>query len=56
DHALCDGRRQRIVDRAHFVGVAGAEGLVRAAAPIELPPPTLLRPLAEYEAVVGGGW
>jgi hypothetical protein len=56
DHALCDGRRQRIVDRAHFVGVAGAEGLVRASAPIELPPPTLLRPLAEYEAVVGGGW
>ncbi|MDX0525390.1 IS21 family transposase [Sinorhizobium medicae] len=56
DHALCDGRRQRIVDRAHFVGVAGAEGLVRAAAPIELPPPTLLRPLAEYEAVAGGGW
>lgn len=56
DHAVCNGRRQRIVDRAHFVGVAGAEGLVRAAAPLELPPPTLLRPLAEYEAVVGGGW
>jgi len=33
DHALCDGRRQRIVDRAHFVGVAGAESLVRASAP-----------------------
>ncbi|MFU0507629.1 IS21 family transposase, partial [Pseudaminobacter sp. NGMCC 1.201702] len=47
---------QRIVDRAHFVGVAGADGVVRAAAPIDILPPTLLRPLAEYEAVVGGGW
>lgn len=56
DHAVCRGRRQRIVDRAHFVGVAGAEGPVRTEAPIELPPPALLRPLAEYEAVVGGGW
>jgi transposase len=55
DHALCRGRRQRIVDRAHFVGVAGAEGLGRAA-PIDVPPPVLLRPLAEYEAVVGGSW
>lgn len=56
DHAVCNGRRQRIVDRTHFVGVAGAEGLVWAAAAIELRPPALLRPLAEYEAVVGGGW
>ncbi len=24
--------------------------------PSSSPPPTLLRPLAEYEAVVGGGW
>lgn len=30
DHALCRGRRQRIVDRMHFVGVAGFEGPVRA--------------------------
>ncbi|MER8760644.1 IS21 family transposase, partial [Mesorhizobium sp. M0976] len=52
----CQGRRQRIVDRAHFVGVAGAEGPVRAAAPIEIAPCALLWPLAEYEAVVGGGW
>lgn len=56
DHAVCGGRRQRIVDRGHFVGVAGAEGLVRAVAPVEPPPSALLRPLAEYEAVVGGGW
>ena len=55
DHPFCQGRRQRIVDRAHFVGVAGSEGLVRTA-PIEIAPAALLRPLAEYEAVVGGGW
>ena len=55
DHALCQGRRQRIVDRTHFVGVAGMEGLVRSV-PVEKTPAALLRPLAEYEAVVGGGW
>lgn len=43
------------VDRRHFVGVAGFEGPVRAAAPVEIAPATFLRPLAEYEAVVGGG-
>lgn len=56
DHPVCAGRRQRIVDRAHFDGVAGANGLVRVPARIELAPPVLLRPLSEYEAVVGGGW
>lgn len=55
DHVLCRGRRQRIVDRAHFVGVAGFEGPVRAD-PVEIAPAALLRPLAEYEAVVGGAW
>lgn len=55
DHALYRGRRQRIVDRAHSVGVAGFEGPVRAA-PIAIAPAALLRPLAEYEAVVGGAW
>jgi hypothetical protein len=56
DHALCRGRRQRVMDRAHFVGVAGFEGPVRAD-PVEIAAPAaLLRPLAEYEAVVGGAW
>ncbi|APG86359.1 transposase (plasmid) [Sinorhizobium americanum CCGM7] len=55
DHAVCRGRRQRIVDRAHFIGVAGVEAPVQAA-PIEITASALLRPLAEYEAVVGGGW
>lgn len=56
DHALCRGRRQRIVERAHLAGVVGAAGPVRSAPTDTVPPPALLRPLAEYEALVGGGW
>jgi transposase len=51
-HAETAGRRQRIVDPAHFHGVAGAARPV-AAKPAEA---ALLRPLAEYELVAGGGW
>ncbi len=61
-HRLAEGRRQRVIDRAHLDGVAGREGAVRRAA-IETPavvdpssPPSLLRPLAEYEAVAGGSF
>lgn len=56
DHALCRGRRQRIVERAHLTGVVGAAGTVRSAPTDVTSPPALLRPLAEYEALVGGGW
>ncbi|MEQ9153458.1 MAG: IS21 family transposase [Parvibaculum sp.] len=59
DHAVCPGRRQRIIDRAHFAGVAGADGPVRQPSPapaLPAPPSSLLRPLAEYEAAAGGGW
>lgn len=60
-HAKADGRRQRIIDPAHLAGVAGFGGRVmRAAAgpPGDAPPPVpeLLRPLAEYEALAGGGF
>jgi hypothetical protein len=55
DHPVCEGRRQRITDRAHFVGVAGA-GPIREAPIAPSPPSALLRPLAEYEAVAGGRW
>jgi len=54
-HLLCSGRRQRIVDPQHFEGVS----LTRAQT--GQPPDVggrardeLLRPLSEYEAVVGG--
>jgi transposase len=56
EHVLCRGRRQRIVERAHLAGVVGAAGPVRSAPADLVPPPALLRPLAEYEALVGGGW
>ena len=57
-HAETTGRRQRIVDPAHFHGVAGVARPVSVAAPaVAAPPePALLRPLAEYERVAGGGW
>lgn len=55
DHPVCDGRRQRVVDRAHLAGLVGS-GLPPVASSPSALPPTLLRPLAEYEAVVGGGW
>lgn len=60
-HARSAARHARIVERAHFDGVAGADGaVVRRIVVEEEPPvaaaPALLRPLAEYEALVGGGW
>ena len=54
DHPLCEGRRQWITDRAHLAGLVGAEPTREA--PASTSPPALLRPLAEYEAVAGGGW
>lgn len=55
DHPLCEGRRQWTTDRAHLAGLVGA-GPTREAPASSAPPPALLRPLAEYEAVAGGGW
>ena len=62
-HEECAGRRERAVDPAHFEGVAGfrpraagEEPVPVAAGPPPGAPPALLRPLAEYEAVVGGAW
>ncbi len=55
-HAVTTGRRQRIVDAAHFHGVAGTARPVAAAAVVTQAAPALLRPLAEYEQIAGGGW
>lgn len=64
-HRRSAGRRGRIIERAHFEGVAGAAGravrIVRAPGygeheEMPVPMPTLLRPLSEYEAVAGGAW
>ena len=61
-HALAEGRRRRILEADHLAGIAGVGGKsVRARvevaeAPGGRPPAELLRPLAEYEAVVGGSF
>ncbi|ENO78325.1 integrase catalytic subunit [Thauera sp. 63] len=51
-HAELSGSRGRSIERRHLLGGSPPP------AEIETPPPTdaLLRPLAEYEALVGGGW
>lgn len=54
-HLLCSGRRQRIVDPRHFEGVSVTR--VQTAGPRDMGGRVrgeLLRPLSEYEAVVGG--
>lgn len=57
-HDLSEGKRQRIVDRAHLEGIAGGTraGIhgVSAATPVPQPAPSLLRPLSDYEAAIGG--
>jgi hypothetical protein len=62
-HPQAQGRRQRVVERAHLDGVAGRDGVIcRTAIGGRLPAgespsagkDALLRPLAEYEAVAGG--
>ena len=57
-HAEAAGRHQRILDPAHFHGVAGsARPLVEpGSAPPSPAEPALLRPLVEYEHLLGGGW
>ena len=57
------GRRERAVDRAHLHGVVSLPrdapgGIEVGLAPpsLPLPDPELLRSLAEYELVTGGGW
>ena len=57
-HARSPGRRQRITNPAHFAGVAGAEGrAVRKPREDEgTGSESLLRPLAEYAEIAGGGW
>jgi transposase len=63
-HAQAGGRRTSIIERSHLVGIVGAHlvgvsWLARsngAAASPPAEPAELLRPLAEYETALGGGW
>ena len=52
EHATRVGRRERALLAEHFVGVAGAW----PSTPMATASSELLRPLAEYEALVGGGF
>lgn len=58
-HAESAGRRQRILDPAHFHGVAGVARPMIPGQPALAstePIPALLRSLAEYERAAGGSW
>ena len=61
-HAQAQGCRLRGIDRAPLDGGAGRDGAVRQLVierpSIDQPPPprALLRPLSEYEAIVGGSF
>lgn len=64
-HQRCVGRFERVIDPLHFEGVVGfrAKATMReidaataAAAELGPPEPELLRPLLEYERLVGGRW
>jgi len=63
-HVQNAGRRTSVIERSHLVGIVGAHlvgvgWLVRPsadAAPPPAVPAELLRPLAEYETALGGGW
>ena len=60
-HGELKGRHGRVVDDAHLAGLVGARPGRSPAAGTPAPPPsppiqTLLRPLADYEAVAGGSF
>jgi transposase len=60
-HIELKGRHGRVTDDSHLAGIAGAQGrpvrVVSASGVSGEPsPPMLLRPLAEYEAAIGGGF
>jgi len=60
-HAQSSLRRVSIIERAHLVGIVGAQfagmsWLPRTPVPPPSIAPELLRPLEQYEAMFGGGW
>jgi transposase len=57
-HQCCAGRFERRVDPLHFAGVVGfrSQATVPLSTAAAVPDPELLRPLLEYERLVGGRW
>jgi hypothetical protein len=52
------GRRERVIDAAHLVGIIAHDCAAMGLPDAERPAPAgeLLRPLSEYERVAGGAW
>ena len=60
-HAQSPLRRSSVIEREHLVGIIGAQNacmswLPRTPAPPPPVAPELLRPLEQYEAMLGGAW
>jgi hypothetical protein len=63
-HDRADGRHRRVIDARHLDGIVGRAAGGAPVPPDPVPhdptpaarPPELLRPLAEYEELIGGGW
>ena len=60
-HAQSPLRRASVLERSHLVGIVGAQlaGVTWLTRTSQAPPPVpaeLLRPLEQYEAVLGGAW
>jgi len=60
-HAQSTLRRVSVIERSHLAGIVGAQfagmsWLPRSPEPPSPVPPELLRPLEQYEAMLGGGW
>jgi transposase len=57
-HQRCTGRFERRVDPLHFAGVVGfrPKATVVLSTAADVADPELLRPLIEYERLVGGRW
>lgn len=57
-HQRCVGRFERRVDPLHFAGVVGfrPKATVVPSTAADVADPELLRPLIEYERLVGGRW
>jgi len=54
-HAVIGGRRRRVVDPAHYAGIAATDRSI-AGAPTRPPAEDLARSLTEYETLIGGGF
>jgi Mu transposase-like protein len=55
-HPICSGRRRRVIDPGHFAGLTGIKPIPDIALASSPAIPALLRPLGEYEAMLGGSF